>query len=59
MKGRFRVSGFEESKESTCFHFELSVTEVLIRPGPSDQGGGGGRFAAFDLNEGMISGFGV
>jgi hypothetical protein len=34
----YQVSGFEESKDLTLLHFELPVTEIPIRPGPSDQG---------------------
>jgi hypothetical protein len=41
----YQVSGFEESKDLTLLHFELSISEILIRPGLSDQG----RLIAVDL----------
>jgi hypothetical protein len=34
----FRVSGFEELKDSTLFHFKLPITEILIQPAPLEQG---------------------
>jgi hypothetical protein len=40
-----RFRGFEESKDLTLLHFELPISEILIRPGPSDQG----RLIAIDL----------
>ena len=44
-KVRFRVSGFEESKDLTLLLFKLPISEIPIRPGPSDQG----RLIAVDL----------
>jgi hypothetical protein len=53
-KLEYRVSGFEASKDLTLFHFKLLISEVLIWPGPLDQGG---RITAVDLLEGKIFGF--
>jgi hypothetical protein len=50
------VSGFEESKDLTLLHFKLSITEIPIRPGPSDQG----RLIVVDLPlEGNFGDYGV